>query len=267
MAARYIGCMQDFIALFSLPETWISLLSLFAMLMVLDIDNVIFISVLTTQLPPELRTRARKYGLYIGIVMRIVFLLGVDLLISQKEPLFTAFGTDYSIKDMILLAGGLFLLTKSTLEIHNKLEGPEQPNIKKVGHNMAQIVGQLAVLDLVFSVDAVVTAVGMVKEKSIMIIAIMASVLVMFIFAKKVGDFVHKHPTIKILALSFLLLIGMLLVVEGLHVEVPKGYIYFAMAFSLFVELLNLRMRKHYSNPVALRTPTLPEENGDSTPK
>ncbi|MBX3102627.1 MAG: TerC family protein [Bacteroidetes bacterium] len=256
--------MLEWLELFTRPEAWISLVSLFAMLMVLDIDNVIFISVLTSQLPPERRTRARTYGLYIGLGMRVLFLLGVDFLIGKQEPLFTVFDIEFSIKNLILLAGGLFLLTKSTLEIHNKLEGPEANPKQKVFSSMGQIVTQLAILDLVFSVDAVVTAVGMVKDKGIMIVAILASMLVMFIFARKIGEFVHKHPTIKMLALSFLLLIGMLLVAEGLHVEVPKGYIYFAMAFSLFVELLNMRVRRHYTTPppVELRSPTLPEENG-----
>lgn len=252
--------MTELLDLFARPDTWISFFSLFVMLMILDIDNVIFISVLTTKMTPAMQPRARLYGLYIGMGLRLALLLGVDLLIANEHPLFTLLNTEISIKDLILVGGGLFLLTKSTLEIHNKLEGPEEGGAKAVANEMGKILIQLAILNLVFSMDSVITAVGMVKHKAIMVAAILSSMLLMFLFAKKVGEFVHRHPTIKMLALSFLLLIGALLIVEGIHVEVPKGYIYFAMCFSLFVEVLNMQVRKKYPvKPVELREPTIKE--------
>lgn len=238
--------------IFSQPSTYVSLLTLTFLEIVLGIDNIIFISILTGKLPADERERARVTGLVIALFFRIGLLLGISYLANLVQPLITVFNLSFSGRDLILLAGGLFLLIKSVLEIHDKLEGEEEESDKKVKPKFWNIIVQIIILDLVFSLDSVITAVGLVKHVSIMIIAIVISMIIMILFAGKVSEFIHKHPTIKMLALSFLLMIGLLLFVEAFHVEVPKGYVYFAMAFSFLVEMLNIKMRKK-SKPVELR--------------
>lgn len=245
---------MTFIELFSLPETYVSLLTLTFLEIVLGIDNIIFISILTGKLPEKERERGRVTGLIIALVFRILLLLGISYIAGLVTPLISLFGFSFSGRDLILMGGGMFLIVKSTLEIHNKLEGEEETEKSDKKSKFWNVIFQIVVLDLVFSFDSVITAVGLVKHVSIMIIAIIISMIVMIIFAGKVSDFIHKHPTIKMLALSFLLMIGLLLFVEGFHVEVPKGYVYFAMAFSFIVEMLNIKMRKK-NKPVELRGP------------
>jgi predicted tellurium resistance membrane protein TerC len=235
-------------------STYVSLITLTFLEIVLGIDNIIFISILTGRLPKEQQEKGRIIGLSLAIVFRIILLLFIFWIVGLVEPLFTVFGWPISGRDLILIAGGLFLMAKSTTEIHTKLQGAEETakdaSQKKI--SFSGVIIQIILLDLVFSFDSVITAVGLVSHISIMIIAVLLSLGVMLIFATKVSDFIHKHPTMKMLALSFLLMIGLLLFVEGFHVEVPKGYVYFAMAFSFVVELLNLRLRKK-SEPVELK--------------
>jgi len=235
---------MDFFELFSQPETYVSLLTLTFLEIVLGIDNIIFISILTGRLPESEREKGRVTGLVIALVFRIALLLAISWIAGLIQPLFTLFGFSFSGRDLILMGGGIFLIIKSTLEIHNKLEESEEVGNSKAKPIFWNIIFQIVILDLVFSLDSVITAVGLVKQVSIMIIAIILSMIVMIMFAGKVSDFIHKHPTIKMLALAFLLMIGLLLLVEGFHVEVPKGYVYFAMAFSFIVEMLNIKMRK-----------------------
>ena len=235
---------MDFFQLFSQPDTYVSLLTLTFLEIVLGIDNIIFISILTGKLPEKEREKARVTGLSIALLFRILLLLAISWIAGLVQPLFSVFGVGFSGRDLILLAGGIFLLIKSTLEIHEKLEVEEKTDAKGVKSKFWNIITQIIVLDLVFSLDSVITAVGLVQEVSIMVIAIVISMIIMILFAGKVSDFIHKHPTIKMLALSFLLMIGLLLVVEAFHVHVPKGYVYFAMAFSFLVEMLNIKMRK-----------------------
>ncbi|MFZ1323524.1 MAG: TerC family protein [Ignavibacteria bacterium] len=230
--------------LFSQPDTYISLLTLTFLEIVLGIDNIIFISIITGRLPEETQGKARTTGLLLALIFRIGLLLTISWIAGLVYPLITLFNFEFSGRDLILIAGGLFLLVKSTLEIHNKIEGEEEEFKSKVKENFWNIIVQIILIDLVFSLDSVITAVGLVNEISIMVIAIVISMIIMIIFAKSVSDFIHKHPTIKMLALSFLLMIGLLLLVEGFHVEVPKGYVYFAMAFSFIVEMLNIKMRE-----------------------
>jgi predicted tellurium resistance membrane protein TerC len=237
------------------PEAWIALITLIALELVLGVDNVIFISILAGKLPADQRDNARKTGIAMAVITRILLLLSLSWIIRLEKPLFELplLHVGISGRDLILVAGGLFLLWKSTLEIHQKLEGEE-------GHASAKVVGafwnvifQIMLLDIVFSLDSVITAVGMVDEIVIMIIAVIVAAGVMIFAAGAISDFVERHPTIKMLALSFLLMIGFTLIVEGLHQHIPKGYIYFAMAFSIFVEMLNLRLRKRAEKPVNLR--------------
>ena len=213
---------MNFIELFSKPETYISLLTLTFLEIVLGIDNIIFISILTGKLPAEIRERARLIGLSIALIFRIGLLLGISWIAGLVQPLITIFDLSFSGRDLILIAGGIFLIIKSTLEIHSKLEDEKDGIDAKVKIVFWNIILQIVMLDLIFSLDSVITAVGLVKYVSIMIIAIVLSMVVMIIFAGKVSDFIHKHPTIKMLALSFLLMIGLLLLVEGFQVEVPK---------------------------------------------
>lgn len=236
--------------IFSHPETYVSLLTLTFLEIVLGIDNIIFISILTGKLPTEEREKARITGLVIALFFRIGLLLGISYIANLVQPLITVFGLAFSGRDLILLAGGLFLLVKSVLEIHDKLEGEEGDSDRKVQPKFWNIIIQIIILDLVFSLDSVITAVGLVQHVSIMIIAIVISMIIMIMFAGKVSEFIHRHPTIKMLALSFLLMIGLLLFVEAFHIEVPKGYVYFAMAFSFLVEMLNIKMRKKKVKPV-----------------
>ena len=235
-----------------LPEAWIALATLTALEVVLGIDNIIFISILVGRLPEHQRQKARQIGLLLAMGMRIALLLSIVWVMVLTEPLFEVLGYAFSGRDLILFFGGLFLLGKSTLEIHHSLEGVEENKSTGKAATFGAIITQIAVIDIVFSLDSVITAVGLVDYVAVMIIAVVVAVLVMMLAAKAIGDFVDRHPTIKMLALSFLILIGFTLMGEGLGFHVPKGYVYFAMAFSLIVELLNIRVRKR-NKPVHLK--------------
>lgn len=245
--------------IFAEPATWISLLTLTLMEIVLGIDNIIFISIVAGKLPASEQGKARTIGLMLALIFRIVLLLFISYIVGMTEPLFTidlpfGYGEFAATgRDLILLGGGLFLIAKSTTEIHGKLEGEEDDHtVKKVAASLGQVVFQIILIDIVFSFDSILTAVGLVDHVIIMIVAVIISMGVMLAFSKKISDFVNDRPTIKMLALAFLIMIGFMLVLEALHQHVPKGYIYFAMAFSLGVELLNQRIRKK-SEPVHLR--------------
>jgi predicted tellurium resistance membrane protein TerC len=242
----------------SQPEAWVALVTLVVLELVLGVDNVIFISILAGKLPVEQRDRARMTGISMAVITRIMLLLSLSWIISLEEPLFFIpwFGEDLGISghDLILLSGGLFLLWKSVHEIHDKLEGVEGGASARVKASFWSVIIQIMLLDIVFSLDSVITAVGMANELMIMIIAVIIAAGVMIFASGPIGRFVEEHPTIKMLALSFLLLIGFTLIVEGLHQHIPKGYIYFAMGFSILVELLNLRLRARAEKPVNLRT-------------
>ncbi|MEZ5481472.1 MAG: TerC family protein [Porticoccaceae bacterium] len=225
------------------PEAWIALTTLMALEIVLGIDNIIFISILVGRLPDQQRIMARKLGLALALVSRLILLFSLAWVMGLVDPLFSAFGHVISGKDIILVLGGLFLLAKSTHEIHSSFEVEGDTKTEPVVSGFASILVQIAVLDIVFSLDSVITAVGLVEHLSIMVIAIVASVGVMLVAAKPIGDFVDNNPTVKMLALSFLILVGFTLLAEGFDVHIPKGYIYFAMAFSFFVEMLNIRLR------------------------
>ena len=235
------------------PEAWIALGTLTALEIVLGIDNIIFISILVGRLPAAKRNLARNLGLGLAMLSRLALLFSIVWVANLTQPWFSIFGQDISGRDIILIGGGLFLLAKATHEIHNSLEGieEEKPKLKTV--KMAPVLFQIAILDIVFSLDSVITAVGLAQHISIMAIAIVLAVGVMLFAAKPIATFVDDHPTIKILALSFLILVGVTLIVEGFDVHVPKGYIYFAMAFSVAVEMLNLRLRKKQIKPIQLR--------------
>lgn len=237
------------------PESWIALLTLIVLELVLGVDNVIFISILAGKLPQHDQKRARTTGIMLAVITRVLLLLSLSWVISLEEALFTLpyFMIGISGRDLILLAGGIFLLWKSTNEIHEKLEGKEGHASAKVSATFMSVIIQIMLLDIVFSLDSVITAVGMVDDLMIMIIAVIVAAGVMVFTSGPLGEFVEKHPTIKILALSFLLLIGFTLVVEGLHQHIPKGYVYFAMGFSVFVEIINLRIRDSHVKPVNLR--------------
>lgn len=232
--------------LFSNPEIWISLLTLTFLEIVLGIDNIIFISIISDRLPEEEQKKARTIGLSLAIAVRVLLLLGISYLVHFTNPLFTVFGKEISIKDLILIVGGLFLLSKSTSEVHNKIEGEthEEHAKNQKGLTVRSAITQIILLDIVFSFDSILTAVGLANEVIIMIIAVVISLGIMLLFAKKISDFINKNPTVKMLALAFLLMIGTLLILDGVHIEVPKGYIYFSLAFSLFVEFLNHKLKK-----------------------
>jgi predicted tellurium resistance membrane protein TerC len=234
------------------PHTWLALATLTALEIVLGVDNVVFISILSGKLPKEKQTRARQIGLALAMLTRIGLLFSLSLMIRLTAPLFTVLGNEISGRDLILIGGGLFLLAKSTHEIHQKLEGEEGESSRRVHPSFVSVVIQIMLLDVVFSLDSVITAIGMVNEIWIMVAAVVIAVGLMIVFAGPVGNFVERHPTIKMLALSFLLLIGVTLIAEGFDHHIPKGYIYLAMAFSVFVEALNLRLRKA-TKPVTLR--------------
>jgi predicted tellurium resistance membrane protein TerC len=225
------------------PQAWIALATLTSLELVLGIDNIVFISILSGRLRPAERQRARILGLFAAMLMRILLLFSLSWIIKLTAPLFTVMSHPISGRDLILIVGGVFLLAKSTHEIHHKLEGHEEVRKVKAAPSFASVITQIMLLDIIFSLDSVITAVGMVDDLSIMVTAVVLSVGFMLVFARPVSQFVERHPTVKMLALSFLLLIGMTLVADGLGHHVPKGYIYFAMGFSLFVELLNLRLR------------------------
>ena len=236
------------------PQTWISLITLTSLEIVLGIDNIVFISILASKLPIEQQDRARVWGLALAMITRILLLLSISWLIGLTAPWFTIFGHEFSGKDLILLGGGIFLLAKSTIEIHDKLEGEEGHGSAKVTATFSSVIIQIILLDIVFSLDSVITAVGMADLVGVMIAAVVIAVLIMLISAKPISEFVNRRPTVKILALSFLLLIGFSLVAEGFEIHIPKGYIYFAMGFSVFVEMLNLRYRQVKEKPIQLRT-------------
>ena len=239
------------------PQAWIGLLTLTALEIVLGIDNIVFVSILAGKLPGEQQARARRLGLALAMITRILLLLSLSWLVGLTEPWFAVLGQEISGRDLVLLVGGLFLVGKSTYEIHDKLEGMEGHGSRRVAPSFTSVLIQIMLLDIVFSLDSVITAVGMVNHIPVMVAAVMIAVAVMMVFAGPVSDFVHKHPTIKMLALSFLLLIGVMLIVEGFHQHVSKGYIYFAMGFSLFVEMLNIRSRK--AAPVKLHEAYAPD--------
>ncbi|MGI8811067.1 MAG: TerC family protein [Pyrinomonadaceae bacterium] len=226
------------------PQVWIAFLTLTLLELVLGIDNVIFISILSGKLPAAQQQRARLIGLTLALGMRVILLLSLTWVMGLTAPLFTALGYDVSGRDLILLIGGLFLIGKSTHEIHGSLEGEEGTSSKRTYPGFTAVIVQIMLLDIVFSLDSVITAVGMVSNVWIMIAAVIVSIVAMMLFAGPIGAFVERHPTIKMLALSFLLLVGVTLIGEGLHQHIPKGYIYFAMAFSVLVEALSLRLRK-----------------------
>ena len=227
------------------PEAWIALATLVALEIVLGIDNIIFISILVGRLPAEQRNLGRRLGLGLAMLTRLALLFSLVWIMGLVEPWFTVFGEEISGRDLILIGGGLFLLAKSTHEIHASLEVPAETAAAPPRHaGFVSVLVQIAIIDIVFSLDSVITAVGLVEHLSIMVIAIVISVGVMLVSARPIGEFVDAHPTIKMLALSFLLMIGLTLMAEGFDVHVPKGYIYFAMAFSIGVELLNMRLRR-----------------------
>ena len=245
------------------PEIWIALLTLTALEIVLGVDNIIFISILAGKLPPAQQARARRLGLVLAMLMRIALLASLAWIIRLTAPLVTVLGRGISGRDLILLAGGLFLIAKSTHEIHDKLEGDEGGGRGRAAATFGSVVGQIALLDIVFSLDSVITAVGMARQLGVMVAAVVIAVGVMMLSATAISDFVHRHPTVKMLALSFLLLIGVSLIADGLGQHLPKGYIYFAMGFSVFVEMLNLRLRaRGVAGPVRLREPYSPPSSG-----
>ena len=234
------------------PQIWIGLVTLTALEIVLGIDNVVFISILSGKLPAERRTSARRWGLALAMVMRVLLLLSLSWIMGLTRPLFSIAGIDVSGRALILILGGLFLLAKSTREIHHRLEDEDDHTTGKAAASFSAVLLQIVLLDLVFSLDSVITAVGMVDEIPVMVAAVIIAVTVMMIFAGAISEFIERHPTLKMLALSFLLLIGVNLIGDGLGFHIPKGYTYFAMGFSFLVEMLNLRMRKRRaSHPVA----------------
>jgi predicted tellurium resistance membrane protein TerC len=235
------------------PQVWLAFATLTLLEIVLGIDNIIFLSILVGRLPAEQRPRARTLGLALAMLMRIALLLSITWVMGLSKALFTVFNFDASGRALILIGGGLFLMAKSTMEIHGSLEGEEHQHESKAKANFVSIIVQIAVIDIVFSLDSVITAVGLADHVEVMIAAVVAAVIVMMFLAKSISDFVDRHPTIKMLALSFLIMIGMALVGEALGFHVPKGYIYFAMAFSVAVELLNIKLRKRLAQPVKLR--------------
>jgi predicted tellurium resistance membrane protein TerC len=248
------------IELLSDPQVWVAFLTLTGLELVLGIDNIIFISILSGKLPEEQQKRARLIGLGLAMLMRIVLLFSLSWVIGLVAPLFTVFGQEISGRDLILILGGLFLLAKATFEVHESLEGEPGHASAKVKPNFISVLIQILLLDAVFSLDSVITAVGMVDRIEIMIAAVVVSIAFMMLFAAPISNFVSRHPTIKMLALSFLLLIGLTLIVEGFDQHIPKGYIYFAMGFSVFVEMLNLRLRGRKSKPVDLHERYSPDD-------
>jgi predicted tellurium resistance membrane protein TerC len=238
----------------SSPEGWIALLTLSVLEIVLGIDNIVFISILAGKLPPGDRPRARRVGLGLAMFIRIALLLSITWVMGLTAPLFAVLSQEISGRDLILIIGGLFLLAKSTHEIHDKLEGEEGHASAKVAASFVGVIIQILLLDIVFSLDSVITAVGMAEDVAVMIIAVVLAVVVMMFSAGAISDFVDRHPTVKMLALSFLLLIGVSLIAEGFEQHIPKGYIYFAMGFSVFVEMINLRIRAR-GKPVQLHQP------------
>jgi len=242
------------------PEAWLALVTLTALEIVLGIDNIIFLSIVVGRLPPEKRQRARIQGLALAMITRILLLLSLAWMMRLTSPLFTVLQYEISGRDLILIGGGLFLLWKSSQEIWDNLEGPEEEEgPHKVFSSYGMVLAQIAVIDIVFSLDSVITAVGMARDVPVMVIAIVIAIGVMMLAAKSISEFVEQHPSIKMLALSFLILVGVALIGEGLDLHIPKGYIYFAMAFSVAVEMLNIYTRKKRGKPVQLHKPALAE--------
>ena len=226
------------------PEIWIALATLTALELVLGIDNIIFISILAGKLPPQQRDKARRLGILLAAVTRIALLFSIAWIIGLTKPLFAVFGHDFSWRDLILIGGGLFLIGKATHEIHQKLEGASEEVKATAAATFGGVIVQIMLLDIVFSLDSIITAVGMVREIWVMVAAVLISVGFMILFARPIGAFVDRHPTVKVLALSFLIMIGLVLMADGFGQHIPKGYIYAAMAFSVFVEMINLWIRK-----------------------
>jgi predicted tellurium resistance membrane protein TerC len=243
------------------PQVWIALGTLTFLEIVLGVDNIIFISILSGKLPPDQQAKARRLGLLAAMLMRIALLFSLAWIIRLTAPWFTIVGQEISGRDLILILGGLFLLGKATYEIHDKLEGDEGHASKKVAASFGSVILQIMLLDMVFSLDSVITAVGMADQLWVMVTAVIVAVGIMMLSAEAISDFVHKHPTVKMLALSFLLLIGLSLLLEGFDHHIPKGYIYFAMGFSVFVEMINLRLKK-VTTPVNLKARYSPEDSG-----
>jgi predicted tellurium resistance membrane protein TerC len=241
------------------PQAWMAFATLTLLELVLGIDNIIFISILVDKLPKEKQEMARKIGLFMAMFMRVGLLLVLAWIVGLVKPLFSVFSHEISGRDLILILGGLFLIYKSTTEIHESFEGAEEDTkASPVKATFASVILQIMVIDIVFSLDSIITAVGMVDDVRVMIAAVIASVALMMVFAGAIGRFVSDHPSIKMLALSFLVVVGVVLIAEGVDHHVPKGYIYFAMAFSLGVEMLNIRFRKRSANPVHLKKPVMP---------
>ncbi len=243
------------------PQAWTALLTLTAIEIVLGVDNIIFISILVGKLPERQRARARVTGLMAAMIMRIALLLSLTWIMRLTAPLFSILEREISGRDLILIVGGLFLLAKSTLEIHDKLEGEDRPRRRRASANFWPIILQILALDMVFSLDSVITAIGLANRVIVMVLAIVMAVLVMIVSAGAVDRFIDRHPTFKILALSFLLLIGLALIAEGIDVHIPKSSIYFAMGFSVFVEFLNTKMKRREKPPVRLRKATRRESD------
>lgn len=225
-------------------EAWIALLTLTFLEVVLGIDNIIFISIVTGKIPKEKQKFSRNLGLFLALIFRVFLLLGITYIIGTSKPLFTLFNFDVSLRDIILSAGGLFLIAKSTSEMHQKIEGIEHHTQEKKVSSVKNAIIQIILLDIIFSFDSILTAIGLTQHVLLMIIAVVIAMIIMMLFSGYISNFINKHPTLQVLALSFLILIGFMLIVDALHYEVPKGYIYFAVLFSLLVEMLNMRMRK-----------------------
>lgn len=239
------------------PQAWMALITLTMLEIVLGIDNIIFISILTGKLPLHQQPRARTLGLGFAMITRLLLLFSLVWLTRLTAPLFTVLEWEISVRDLVLIIGGAFLIAKSTMELHNSLEGEEDHAASASAHGFSLIIVQIAIIDLVFSLDSVITAVGMAQHIEVMALAIVIAVMFMMLFAGTVSRFIGSHPTLKVLALSFLLMVGLALIADGLDFHIPKGYIYVSMAFSIFVEALNIRLRKRTAEPVQLRKPSL----------